>query len=120
MCANGRVACHNDLNPCNFAFREGVPAAIFDFDNAAEGERAFDLGYAAWTWLNIGNDKREAPDGQLRRLALFAEAYGPEIEPGALIDAMLLRQQILSEARLPGACSFSGYGRARATRRPCG
>lgn len=100
FCADGRVACHNDPNPCNFAFRDGVPAGIFDFDNAAEGERIFDLGYAAWTWLNIGNDKA-APEEQLRRLKLFAEAYGPEIELGALIDAMLLRQQLMIEARLP-------------------
>lgn len=103
---DGRVACHNDLNPCNFAFRDGMPAAIFDFDNASEGERIFDLGYAAWTWLNIGNNNTAAPEEQLRRLKLFAQAYGPEIEFGALIDAMLLRQQMMTDARLPWRLLF--------------
>lgn len=101
LCSDGRVACHNDLNPCNFAFRGGVPAALFDFDNAAEGERIFDLGWAAWTWLNVGNDRRSPPEEQVRRLAVFATAYGPEVELGPLLDAMLLRQQLLGEARLP-------------------
>lgn len=97
----GRVACHNDLSPCNFAFRDGVPSAIIDFDNAAEGERIFDLGYAAWHWLNIGSKDDCAPEEQLRRLRLFAEAYGLEIEVSVLIDAILLRQKLLMEAQLP-------------------
>ena len=97
----GRVACHNDLSPCNFAFRDGVPSAIIDFDNAAEGERIFDLGYAAWHWLNLGAKDAYAPEEQLRRLRVFAEAYGLEIEVSALIDAALLRQKLLLEARLP-------------------
>lgn len=97
----GRVACHNDLSPCNFTFRDGVPSALIDFDSAAEGERIFDLGYAAWHWLNIGSRDAYAPEEQLRRLRVFAEGYGPEIEAGALIDAALLRQKLLMEARLP-------------------
>lgn len=93
----GRVACHNDLSPCNFVFREGTPAAIFDFDMAAEGERILDLGYAAWTWLNVSKEQRYTPDEQLRRLKLFADAYGAEIGVGALIEAMLARQQQMIE-----------------------
>lgn len=88
----GRVACHHDLSPCNFAFREGVPVAIFDFDTAAEGERIEDLAYAAWTWLNFGSRRHYAEDEQLRRIRLFAEAYGPEIASEPLIEAMLVRQ----------------------------
>lgn len=44
----GAVICHNDLSPCNFVFRDGLPVAIIDFDAAASGTRARDLGYAAW------------------------------------------------------------------------
>jgi hypothetical protein len=100
----GRVACHNDLSPCNFAFRDGVPSAIIDFDNAAEGERIFDLAFAAWTWLNLGS--KHASEEQLRRLRLFAQAYGSEIELGALIDTILLRQKLLIEAPLPWRFRF--------------
>ncbi len=42
------VACHNDLSPCNFVFRDGRPVAIIDFDATELGIRARDLGYAAW------------------------------------------------------------------------
>lgn len=35
--------CHNDLAPCNFVFRDGVPVAIIDFDAAAPGARVLDL-----------------------------------------------------------------------------
>jgi aminoglycoside phosphotransferase (APT) family kinase protein len=46
--ASIEVACHNDLSPCNTMFRNGQPVALTDFDPAAPGSRAFDLGYAAW------------------------------------------------------------------------
>jgi hypothetical protein len=95
FCDGGRVVCHNDLSPCNFAFRDGVPAAIIDFDLAAEGERLFDLGFAAWTWLDLGNDDDYSDSDQAERLRAFAAAYGPEIDAGALVEAVLLRQTLL-------------------------
>jgi hypothetical protein len=49
------VACHNDLSPCNTVFRDRRPVAFIDFDAAAPGSRAWDLGYAAWLWLDLGN-----------------------------------------------------------------
>lgn len=69
------VVCHNDLSPCNFVFRNGVPVAIIDFDNAAPGARFDDLGYALFLWLNIGTDG-PAPAEQARRIELFCHAYG--------------------------------------------
>ena len=68
----GTVICHNDLSPCNFVFRDGVPVAIIDFDAAAAGPRARDVGYAAWLWLDIGGDVSAAEHA--RRLALFVGA----------------------------------------------
>jgi len=97
----GQVACHNDLSPCNFAFRDGVPRAIIDFDNAAEGDRMPDLAYAGWTWLDIGNEDDYAPEEQLRRLRLFARAYGGEIDIPALIDTILVRQAQMMVAPFP-------------------
>jgi Ser/Thr protein kinase RdoA (MazF antagonist) len=84
------VVCHNDLSPCNFVFVDGLPRAIIDFDDAAPGSRVSDLGYAAWGWLDIGDDAIAAEE-QVRRLVLFANAYGwPDLE--SLVAAMIARQ----------------------------
>jgi len=89
------IVCHNDLSPCNFVFRAGLPVAIIDFDAAAPGTRAQDLGYAAWLWLDIGAEALGASE-QSRRLAIFRDGYGPEISRAALISAMLGRQELLA------------------------
>jgi aminoglycoside phosphotransferase (APT) family kinase protein len=52
-------------------FRDGQPVALIDFDAAAPGSRAFDLGYAAWLWLDVGAQHYSA-DEQLGR-QLFAD-----------------------------------------------
>lgn len=91
------VVCHNDLSPCNFVFRGGRPAAIIDFDAAAPGSRAQDLGYAAWLWLDLGASDYGASE-QHRRLALFQSAYGDSAPAlGDLVDAILARQATLIE-----------------------
>ena len=87
------VICHNDLSPCNFVFRAGVPIAMIDFDVAAPGSRLHDLGYAAWLWLDLGSSSIAASD-QKRRLAAFVEAYGMH-EPRFVLAAALKRQVIL-------------------------
>jgi serine/threonine protein kinase len=87
------VICHNDLSPCNFVFREGKPIAIIDFDAAAPGPVAMDLGYAAWLWLNLGDDDFSASEQQ-RRFNLFVEAYG-EVNLKAVLEATLLGQKML-------------------------
>ena len=51
------TVCHNDLSPCNFVFRDGLPIAVIDFDAASPGSRAHDLGYAAWLWLDFGSSR---------------------------------------------------------------
>jgi hypothetical protein len=68
------VMCHNDWGPPNAVFHNGLPYGIIDFDTIAPGLRLWDLGYSAWSWLDIGNPDYTA-DEQLRRLAVFAEAY---------------------------------------------
>ena len=88
------TVCHNDLSPCNFVFRDDVPVAIIDFDAAAPGSRLFDLGYAAWLWLDLGSSEIPAPD-QRRRLKNFIEAYGM-YDTDAIFPAILERQAMLS------------------------
>ncbi len=94
-CAAGiEVVCHNDLSPCNFVFRAGLPVALIDFDAAAPGSRAYDLGYAAWLWLDLGAPDAGVPE-QHRRLAVFLAAYGP-CDPTSVVDATLTRQAIVA------------------------
>lgn len=86
LAEGSEVVCHNDLSPCNFVFRAGVPVAIIDFDNAAPGARLDDLGYALFLWLNIGTDG-PAPAEQARRITVFCDACG--VPTGAqIIGAM--------------------------------
>jgi aminoglycoside phosphotransferase (APT) family kinase protein len=87
------IVCHNDLSPCNFVFRQGVPVAIIDFDAAAHGSRNWDLGYAAWLWLDLGSPEIAAAE-QRRRLALFLDGYGTG-EVGPVLSKMLERQRVL-------------------------
>jgi hypothetical protein len=77
------VVCHNDLSPCNFVFRNGLPVAMIDFDTASPGTRSYDLGYAVWLWLNIGSPDVPASE-QRRRLRLFVDSYG-----GIAVDVVL-------------------------------
>ena len=72
------VICHGDPCPCNAVFHDGLPYAWIDFDGAYPGPRSDDLGYAAWLWLDIGNDDW-APDVQQQRLAqIFADNGAPK------------------------------------------
>ena len=68
------VICHGDPSPCNCVFIDSEPKAFIDFDAAHAGSRAEDLGYAAWLWLDIGNDEI-SPEDQGRRLHDFVSAY---------------------------------------------
>jgi hypothetical protein len=88
------VVCHNDLSPCNAVFVSGIPVGLIDFDAVAPGTRLWDLGYAAWLWLDIGNREVSGRE-QLRRLRLFAGAYDPELAIDDVLETMLARQQSL-------------------------
>ena len=100
--------CHNDLSPCNFVFRSGMPVALIDFDAAAPGSRAHDLGYAAWLWLDLGSPDVEVAE-QTRRLDVFLDAYGG-IHPRSVVTAMLVRQTILVErGRAIGDEAMTGW-----------
>jgi Phosphotransferase enzyme family len=103
------VACHNDLSPCNTVFRDGRPVALIDFDAAAPGPRSYDLGYAAWLWLDLGNPDRSAEE-QVRRLRVFLAAYGSGPSEAEVIGAALERQAILiAEGKRTGNAAMSDW-----------
>jgi hypothetical protein len=91
------VVCHNDLSPCNAVFRAGIPVALIDFDEVCLGTRAFDLGYAAWLWLDWGNPEWSAAH-QLSRLRSFLAAYGPGPTEPEVIASAIQRQAIVIAA----------------------
>jgi aminoglycoside phosphotransferase (APT) family kinase protein len=74
------VICHNDVCPENVVYRDGIAAALLDFEFAAPGRRAFDVASLARMCVPI-----EAPEDADRtgrrsldpvaRLALVADAY---------------------------------------------
>jgi hypothetical protein len=100
------VACHNDWAPTNTVFSGGEPVAMIDFDTAAPGERLWDLGYSAFTWLDLGNEEL-AGEEQIRRLGVFAQGYG-------LADCTVSRIAVYAVARQAGlAASTRACGKSQ-------
>jgi aminoglycoside phosphotransferase (APT) family kinase protein len=80
------TVCHNELFAQNTVFRSGVPVAFIDWDTAAPGPRAWDLGSIAWRWVPFFRDDKCRAHGlptgttdKARRFRLLLDAYG--IEP---------------------------------------
>ena len=87
------IACHGDASPCNCVFVDGMPTAFIDFDNAHAGSRLDDLGYAAWLWIDIGNDDLSV-DRQGQRVADFFRAYG--LDTDGAIPSIIAAQLALA------------------------
>jgi Phosphotransferase enzyme family len=94
------VVCHGDASPCNCVFVDGAPTAFIDFDDAYPGSRLEDVGYAAWLWIDIGNDDLAA-DLQGQRIADFFQCYG-------LDAAEAVRSIVFAHVALAGRTTSAG------------
>jgi hypothetical protein len=96
--SDAEVMCHNDWSPTNTVFRLDRPYALIDFDTIAPGRRIWDLGYSVFMWLDLGNDDHDGEE-QIRRLGIFAEAYGAEFcSVPELTSQAVARQKLLSQS----------------------
>ncbi|MEV6981591.1 aminoglycoside phosphotransferase family protein [Sphaerisporangium sp. NPDC051017] len=75
-----QVVGHRDYCPGNVVFRDGLPAALIDFDLAKPTSRVDDLANALYYWAPLLDPRDRSPayaDLDVpRRVALFAGAYG--------------------------------------------
>ncbi|MGV9776490.1 phosphotransferase enzyme family protein [Streptosporangium sp. NPDC003464] len=75
---------HRDYCPGNVVFRDGLPAALIDFDLAKPTTRVYDIANALYWWAPLLHPKDRAPafvDLDIpHRVAIFADAYGMTAE----------------------------------------
>lgn len=107
---DAEVMCHNDWGPCNTVFQDATLFGIIDFDTIVPGPRLWDLGYAAWLWLDIGNPDYAA-DEQRRRLALFVAAYGRSACSAEQVAPFIVARQtaLATSARERGQSALANW-----------
>jgi len=104
------VVCHGDASPCNCVFVDGMPVAFIDFDAAHPGSRLEDVAYAAWLWLDIGNDEL-SDDLQGRRVEAFFRSYG--LDSACAMESITATQAALSaRVESPGVRAWADSCRA--------
>ena len=92
--AGGTLVCHNDVEPSNVVFRDGIAVALIDFEFAAPGRPVYDLAQLARVCVPIEDDLDQArigwqPADRPARLRLVADAYGLDGDGrAALLPAM--------------------------------
>ena len=92
--AGGTLVCHNDIEPSNVVFRDGIAVALLDFEFAAPGRPVYDLAHLARFCVPIDDELDQArlgwwPADRPARLRLVADAYGLDGDGRAdLLSAM--------------------------------
>jgi hypothetical protein len=83
--AGGPLVCHNDVEPSNVVFRDGVAVALIDFEFAAPGRPVYDVAQLARLFVPIDDEVDRTrvgwrPADRPARLRLVADAYGLDRE----------------------------------------
>jgi Phosphotransferase enzyme family len=92
--AGGTLVCHNDVEPSNVVFRDGIAVAQLDFEFAAPGRAVYDVAQLARLWVPIDDEFDQArlgwrPADRPARLRVVADAYGLDRDGRAeLLTAM--------------------------------
>ena len=110
------LACHNDLNLDNVIFRDGRAAALIDFDWANPGSPVWDVAGAVRLWAPLRPD-RYIDDSRrgagLDRLRTFVAAYGVELDPERLVQAVRLNHdrmyRLIEDGADTGIEGFAAY-----------
>lgn len=76
LAAGHEIVCHGDLSPWNTVYDRSGAWGLIDWDGAAPGTRAEDVGYAVWRHLMLGFPGAPPIERQRRWLGLVAAAYG--------------------------------------------
>lgn len=79
--AGGVIVCHNDLEPSNIVFRDGIAVGFIDFEFAAPGRPVYDLAQMARVCVPMDGEVDRArlgyrPADLPARLRIVADAYG--------------------------------------------
>jgi tRNA A-37 threonylcarbamoyl transferase component Bud32 len=96
------VICHGDFGPWNIVWRDGLPFAVIDFDNAYRGDAADDVAYALRMLIGYGFAGAAATE-LVRRTQAALHAYGTVFD----VPAILSREYDLAEER----CRGNGWDR---------
>jgi phosphotransferase family enzyme len=86
---------HLDLFWTNVIFRDGIPAALIDWELAAPTSRTLDVALAATYWAGIRIDEQLVEwgiplDSRGERLRLLCDSYGLDgSQRSALLDALI-------------------------------
>jgi hypothetical protein len=108
-----RLVAQRDVTPQNVVFRDGVAAALIDFDLTGWTTRSLDLANTAQHWVPLSAPEDRGPayaDADIGgRLGLLLDAYGRDhVSPGALLDACALRFGGLHESMRWNAENLGG------------
>jgi aminoglycoside phosphotransferase (APT) family kinase protein len=87
---------HADYCPGNVVFRDGLPAALIDFDLSKPTTRLAEVGNALRHWIPL-RDPRDRPPAfreldAARRIGVFADAYGLDDARRAQLVALLIER----------------------------
>jgi aminoglycoside phosphotransferase (APT) family kinase protein len=86
---------HRDYCPGNVVFRDGLPAALIDFDLARPTTRGYEIANALYWWVPLLDPTDRAPAftglDAARRVAVFADAYGMTARQRAILMPLAIR-----------------------------